>query len=205
VPKNVKYHWEITVSFDISKHNAESLKRMAKDKDERNRKRLQSGQFGTKDIIHHFEFESEETCINFKELLSKNDVEYCGDDLTVRVTAMTDDGWYQAKLLGRIVGENPTQTDTNSYLDQAFVKAFDKVRANHADFPLTETDAKILRAILFHNESGARHFLKNGTPLYGYPNGWGIMQIDPPSKEENLWNWIRNMDEAVNRLKGKIE
>jgi hypothetical protein len=202
-PQNVKYRWEITVNFDISKHNAASLKKMAKD--DKQKYRLKIGQLGTKDLIHSFEFTSQEISINFNELLQKNGIEYCGDDLTVRVTAMADDKWYLAKLSGRIAGVNPAQADANSYLEQACGKMFAKVRESYSNFPLNENDAKIIRTVLFGNESGAHHFSKQGIPIYGYPNGWGIMQIDPPGKEERIWSWKKNMEESAERMMGYID
>ena len=34
-----------------------------------------------------------------------------------------------------------------------------------------------------------------GWPRYGYPNGYGLMQIDnPPATEKQIWNWQSNLD-----------
>jgi len=41
-----------------------------------------------------------------------------------------------------------------------------------------------------------------GWPKYGYPNGYGLMQIDntPAAVEEKLWNWKSNIDGGKNRF-----
>ena len=42
-------------------------------------------------------------------------------------------------------------------------------------------------------ESGIRQF-NGGDPLFGAPNGWGIMQVDPPPGPQEIWNWAANVD-----------
>jgi len=44
--------------------------------------------------------------------------------------------------------------------------------------------------------------LEKGWPLYGYPNGYGLMQIDnsPAAVEEKLWNWKSNIDGGKSRF-----
>ncbi|MFN3872849.1 MAG: hypothetical protein ACK4R9_07595, partial [Ignavibacterium sp.] len=73
------------------------------------------------------------------------------------------------------------------------------------------------KAIIF-NETGYRkyqHFnltnngkyRKKGYPLYGYPNGYGLLQIDnnPPPSELQLWNWKENRAAGQFRHKKNIE
>ena len=37
-------------------------------------------------------------------------------------------------------------------------------------------------------------------PNFGGPNGWGIMQLDPPPSDETLWNWKQNIADGKVRL-----
>jgi len=80
----------------------------------------------------------------------------------------------------RILGENPDPIEVYTY-----------------------TTAKEIEAILRH-ESRTNHFAPNGRnypmreagwPIYGPPNGYGLMQLDnPPATENQMWNWKSNLD-----------
>ncbi len=37
-------------------------------------------------------------------------------------------------------------------------------------------------------------------PNFGDPNGWGIMQLDPPPSDETLWNWKQNIADGKAHL-----
>lgn len=37
-------------------------------------------------------------------------------------------------------------------------------------------------------------------PNFGGPNGWGIMQLDPPPSDETLWNWKQNIADGKAHL-----
>ena len=37
-------------------------------------------------------------------------------------------------------------------------------------------------------------------PNFGAPNGWGIMQLDPPPSDEALWNWKQNIADGKAHL-----
>jgi len=46
-----------------------------------------------------------------------------------------------------------------------------------------------------YRESRFRQFDQAGKPLFGAPNGFGIMQIDnPPATITQIWNWQSNID-----------
>ena len=73
---------------------------------------------------------------------------------------------------------------------------------------VADCDTKILKAIL-KKESGKIQFTDgnkvvfpygqaDGFPVYGYPNGYGLMQIDnsPESTELDLWNWKINLNDG---------
>lgn len=58
---------------------------------------------------------------------------------------------------------------------------------------------------LVRQESRFRQFQPSpGEPLFGPPNGWGLMQTDPPPSESAIWNWKSNIDagKAVVSAKG---
>jgi hypothetical protein len=41
-------------------------------------------------------------------------------------------------------------------------------------------------------------FDSQGLPLFGGPNGYGVMQVDnPPVSDEGIWNWKQNVDEGL--------
>jgi IPT/TIG domain len=41
---------------------------------------------------------------------------------------------------------------------------------------------------------------KAGMPIFGPPNGYGIMQVDPPGSEGNLWDWRANVQAGLGRI-----
>jgi hypothetical protein len=43
-----------------------------------------------------------------------------------------------------------------------------------------------------------------GLPYFGAPNGWGVLQLDPPPNSLILWNWQSNIQAAVNQLASKL-
>jgi len=55
--------------------------------------------------------------------------------------------------------------------------------------------------VLAYLESKFRQFKQDGDfPLWGYPDGWGIMQVDPPSNDDQLWDWTKNVAEGKRRF-----
>jgi len=57
---------------------------------------------------------------------------------------------------------------------------------------LGEIPAVQHRAVCWQ-ESRMRQFDNEGWPLFGGPNGWGLMQHDPPPTERHIWNWQLNL------------
>jgi len=58
---------------------------------------------------------------------------------------------------------------------------------------------------LANHESGVRQFVANpGKPLWGFPDGWGIMQTDPPSQRDDVYKWTSNIPEGINRVNYKL-
>ncbi len=41
---------------------------------------------------------------------------------------------------------------------------------------------------------------RRGMPVFGLPDGWGLMQRDPPPSEAYLWNWNTNLTAGVDYL-----
>lgn len=54
-------------------------------------------------------------------------------------------------------------------------------------------------------ESSFRQFEPSpGLPLWGHPNGWGIMMVENPPRDELLYNWRENVAEGVLILNNKF-
>lgn len=45
-----------------------------------------------------------------------------------------------------------------------------------------------------------RQFDNEGWPLWGTPDGWGLMMRDPPPDERYLWDWRYNLTGGVGYL-----
>ena len=43
-----------------------------------------------------------------------------------------------------------------------------------------------------------------GEPLFYGPHGFGIMMVDPPTDDEQIWNWLANVAEGINRYNEKV-
>ena len=53
-------------------------------------------------------------------------------------------------------------------------------------------------------ESRYRQFDAHGMPIFGPPNGYGIMQLDNPAgSDESMWNWRQNIKECLALLDEK--
>jgi len=42
-------------------------------------------------------------------------------------------------------------------------------------------------------------------PVYGYPSGYGIMQLDPVPSDDERWNWIANVNAGKAHFNGNVE
>jgi hypothetical protein len=45
-----------------------------------------------------------------------------------------------------------------------------------------------------------QQFLPDGTPCFGAPNGFGVMQLDPPDNARQIWDWEQNVDAGKARF-----
>jgi len=51
-------------------------------------------------------------------------------------------------------------------------------------------------------ESAYQQFVANGWPKFGGPNGFGLMQVDPPSGAFQIWDWTQNATAGLAILAG---
>lgn len=101
-----------------------------------------------------------------------------GDEVTLHVVAVGGVHRKEVTLQNpfRIVGLNPSKQEIR------------------AELTLEEQ-------VLAYLESRFRQFKQNRDfPLWGDPDGWGIMQVDPPSNDDQLWNWRVNVQEGKRRF-----
>ena len=81
----------------------------------------------------------------------------------------------------QIHGQNPSQIQIFS------MAILDEVRA----VAWKESD---------HRQFNATPYSGVGLPLYGSPDGWGLMQQDPLRSENQLWNWRTALVGGINHL-----
>ena len=106
-----------------------------------------------------------------------------GDQVTVYVsatnmgqtTAVSSQAGYQIK------GENPTQA-------QLFAVA-----------TLIEERAVMWQEST-HRQFNAIRYTGIEFPLFGAPDGWGLMQRDPLQSQDQLWNWLTALNDGINYL-----
>ena len=92
-----------------------------------------------------------------------------------------------------IRGNNPTsnQVDTEVGTDPWFAQAISRQESSQRQFntrgtlgPLEEApDVNIL-----------------ATPIWGPEDGWGVMQLDPPTGPQILWHWKDNVQAGLNHM-----
>ena len=102
------------------------------------------------------------------------------NELTVYVSATRDGRTTPAvsKTGFQIHGQNPSQIQVFS------IAIINEVRA----VAWKESD---------HRQFLARPYTGVGLPLYGPPDGWGIMQRDPLQGESQLWNWRAALTKGI--------
>ena len=100
-----------------------------------------------------------------------------GDNVILHVLAIAGTRTYEANIENpfKIVGANPSKQSIK------------------AELTLEEQ-------VLAYLESRFRQFNSQQFPLWGYPDGWGVMQVDPPSNDEQLWDWKKNVAEGKRRF-----
>jgi hypothetical protein len=104
-----------------------------------------------------------------------------GDEITLDVTATTADGQYNITVNHpfKIVGLNPNKAETRNELS-------------------------LEEQVIAYLESRFRQYWNDHDyPVWGTPSGYGIMQVDPPSNNEQVWNWKANIEEGCSRFGDK--
>ena len=110
--------------------------------------------------------------------------------MTVSVAALVNGQSLTASRSGyKIHGRNPTQAQIFSIATRLEHKAVAWQESSHRQF------------------NAPRH-TGIGLPLWGYPDGWGLMQLELRNRvegwdERELWDWRENMREGVQYLAGR--
>ncbi|HQF37380.1 MAG TPA: hypothetical protein PLL26_07140 [Candidatus Dojkabacteria bacterium] len=129
-------------------------------------------------------------CNNYTTEYEGGDTVFTGGETFVKVTVYnlknrvidSDSIW-----IGRILGKNETN----------FERVYEYANANE------------IIAIISHESTSLQFEITNRYPMYephwpryGYPNGYGLMQIDnsPAPTEEQVWNWKSNIDVGKSRF-----
>ncbi|MBV6418958.1 MAG: hypothetical protein DAHOPDDO_00168 [Ignavibacteriaceae bacterium] len=120
----------------------------------------------------------------------ENDEIFTGGEVFITLKAKDyQSGEILAELVevpsGKILGENPGPQAIYDSANENEIKA------------LIWKESRSLRQFTFQeNPNQQWPYDGDGWPLYGEPNGYGLMQIDnnPAAKERQLWNWKANID-----------
>ena len=121
------------------------------------------------------------------EWYDTNDEIFTGGEVLITLIAKSyQTGEILARLdtvkLGKILGDDPGKPQIISYTNDNVIRAIQEFESRFNQF---EDDA---------NKSWP--YNETGWPLYGEPNGYGLMQLDnsPAATERQLWNWKANID-----------
>lgn len=106
-----------------------------------------------------------------------------GDEINITATIVYNGFTYKTskKLTMRILGNNPSPQEVKDGLtihEQIVVYLESLPKWKH------------------FNESGN----VSGFPIWGWPHGYGLMQIDPPGNNDQIWNWRASREEGKRRL-----
>jgi hypothetical protein len=118
---------------------------------------------------------------------------FTGGNVIIRVTA-TDLSWdafaFKEQVANKILGSNPDSIAIAQYANNE-IRAILYFESKENQFTGEGIDTYYWWP---YNEAGF--------PLYGQPNGYGLMQLDNPwvATEKQLWNWKANIDGGIQRL-----
>ena len=84
-----------------------------------------------------------------------------------------------------IHGENPTKSQIFRLATKDEYKAVCWQESWHKQFAESYSDTPYVGVEL---------------PLYGAPDGWGLMHEDPLPSERHLWDWTRNLRDGISHL-----
>jgi len=91
-------------------------------------------------------------------------------------------------ISGKFLGVNPSKSDIKAYNSKREIWAIIKKESSWLQFAVKSTSDGIYNV--------------PGMPTYGYPDGFGLMQLDngPYASETDLWNWKSNIDDGAKRF-----
>ncbi|WP_304130466.1 hypothetical protein [Ignavibacterium album] len=121
---------------------------------------------------------------------------FTGGDVFVELTAKDYQTGFVLAFLdsipaGKILGKNPTIEDIDNYANSNKIKAIRIYESKSFHFTAQGLSPNLWWP---YNEIG--------WPVYGPPNGYGLMQLDnsPAATERQLWNWKANVDGGKAKL-----
>lgn len=96
----------------------------------------------------------------------------------------------------RILGSNPSIDSIYKYVNSNEIKAILVAESKTEQFENSSL-------VWPYNIENSLYY-GNGWPIYGYPNGYGLMQLDNPAPTEKmLWNWKTNVDNGAQLFNNK--
>lgn len=121
---------------------------------------------------------------------------FTGGEVFISLTAKDYQTGYVLAFLdsipaGKILGKYPTIEAIDNYSNSNKFKAIRSIESKSFHFTAQGLDQSLWWP---YNEVG--------WPVYGPPNGYGLMQLDnsPAATERQLWNWKENVDAAKAKL-----
>jgi len=130
-------------------------------------------------------------CDNFTREYEGGDEVFTGGEVSLKVTAYDSEGREidsDSIWVGKLLGLNEDNINViYNYANENEIIAIIKHESRTEQFETT---------------SNRYPMYEIGWPKYGYPNGYGLMQIDnsPAAVEEKLWNWKSNIDGGRSRF-----
>ncbi len=61
----------------------------------------------------------------------------------------------------------------------------------------------IMSWVICYKETQFLHFRSNGKPVWGWPSGYGVMQLDPPYSYAQEFDWRANVDGGLRMIENK--
>ena len=125
---------------------------------------------------------------NITERLITGDQIFTGGKVEVFITAKDQNqsvvGFFH-KNVNRIKGVNPSKEQLVGISDDQSIKAIMRTESGRSQFTSLNRSPDSMA----------------GIPIFGPPNGFGLLQIDnsPTPHEADLWNWRQNITDGINR------
>jgi hypothetical protein len=120
--------------------------------------------------------------------------DFFGGKITVE---LRDDEAERCDFVFYIRGKNPSETAVEEYIGESPWYAINI--AKHE----SNKNQQGRYYCQFNNPETwepSKDSLTGACPNFGSPDGWGLMQVDPPQSDDELWNWKLNVDEGKSRM-----